>query len=128
MPINQLFIKKPERELVEKLVNTYGLTGFEDETVFSKRKFEKNDTKEKFEEIVEQLREFYLPCKRKIYLDNITHKKAVTIMRQCLRLYNFYIRSKEKYFNGDKIIIYQMKPINEDKKKKELEDCIISFD
>ena len=47
MPINQLFIKKPERELVEKLVNTYGLTSFEDETVFSKRKFEKNDTKEK---------------------------------------------------------------------------------
>ena len=42
MPINQLFIKKPERELVEKLINTYGLTSFEDETVFSKRKFEKN--------------------------------------------------------------------------------------
>ena len=65
-----------------------------------------------------------------IYLENIDYKRAITILRQCLRLYNYYIKSKEKYFNGDKLIIYQILPINKEPKKKESVDktCIISFD
>ena len=130
MTINQLFTKKPSKELIEKLISSFGLTGFSDDKVFSKRDIDKNDSIEKIMEFKNELSNCYLPCKRKIYLENIDYKRAITILRQCLRLYNYYIKSKEKYFNGDKLIIYQILPINNEPKKKENVEktCIISFD
>ena len=130
MTINQLFTKKPSKELIEKLISSFGLNGFSDDKIFSKRDIDKNDSIKKINELKEELSDCYLPCKRKIYLENIDYKRAITILRQCLRLYNFYIKSKEKYFNGDKLIIYQILPINNEPKKKENVEktCIISFD
>lgn len=130
MTINQLFTKKPSKELIEKLISSFGLTGFSDDKVFSKRDIDKNDSIEKIMKFKNELSNCYLPCKRKIYLENIDYKRAITILRQCLRLYNYYIKSKEKYFNGDKLIIYQILPINNEPKKKESVEktCIISFD
>ena len=129
MTINQLFTKKPSKELVEKLIQAYGLTGFDDETTFSKRELDKNNLFEKLSEIIKDLKDFYLPCKRKIYLEDINYKKSITILRQCLKLYNYKIKSKEKYFNGDKIIIYQILANNNDKtNKKQDTNCVISFD
>lgn len=129
MTINQLFTKKPSKELVEKLIQAYGLSGFDDETTFSKRELDKNNLFGKLSEIIKDLKDFYLPCKRKIYLEDINYKKSITILRQCLKLYNYKIKSKEKYFNGDKIIIYQILANNNDKtNKKQDTNCVISFD
>jgi hypothetical protein len=130
MTINQLFTKKPSKELIEKLISSFGLSGFSDDKVFSKRDIDKNECIKKIKEFKDELSDCYLPCKRKIYLENIDYKRAITILRQCLRLYNYYIKSKEKYFNGDKLIIYQILPINNEPKKKENVEktCIISFD
>ena len=130
MTINQLFTKKPSKELIEKLIQSFGLSDFNDDRIFSRRDIDKNNTIQKIQALVSELSLCYLPCKRKIYLENIDYKRAITILRQCLRLYNYNIKSKEKYFNGDKLIIYQILPINKEPKKKENveKNCIISFD
>jgi hypothetical protein len=129
MTINQLFKKKPSKELVEKLINTFGLMGFNDDSFFSKKETDKNNTISKINNLVPILDEYYLPCKKKIYLRDINYKRSITILRQCIKVYNFVLKSKEKYIKGDKLIIYQIVPVDEKpKEKKEISNCIISFD
>ena len=62
MTINQLFKKKPEKELVVKFLNIYGLHSFEDESYFNKIKLEKLS--------VDKLTEFSSELKNIIYLVN----------------------------------------------------------
>ena len=129
MTINQLFKKKPSKELVEKLINTFGLMGFNDDSFFSKKETDKNNTISKINNLVPILDEYYLPCKKRIYLRDINYKRSITILRQCIKIYNFVLKSKEKYIKGDKLIIYQIVPLDEKpKEKKEISNCIISFD
>ena len=129
MTINQLFKKKPEKELVVKFLNIYGLHSFEDESYFNKIKLEKLNVVDKLTEFSSELEEYYLPCKFRVYFQKINIKKSITILRQIMKLYEYYVKSTEKYIKGDKIIIYQILPINIKKKiLNEDEKCIISFD
>ena len=130
MTINQLFKKKPSIELIEDIVKAIGLNDIYDTTFFSKHNIDQNNSIEKINKIIPNLEEYYLPCKRKIYLNNLNYKRVITILRQCLKVHNFLIKSKEKYIKGDKIIIYQILPLDEEPKDKKQtkNDCIISFD
>ena len=47
MTINQLFTKKPSKELIEKLIQSFGLSDFNDDKIFSKRDIDKNNTIQK---------------------------------------------------------------------------------
>ena len=44
-----------------------------------------------------KLDDYYLPCKKKIYLNDHDFEKCITILRQCIKLYNYKLVSKEKY-------------------------------
>jgi len=85
MTINQLFKKKPQKDLVEKVLNIFGLSDFEDSKNFTKKDLENNDTLNNMLSIKALLEEYYLPCKRKVYLDNLTLKKCITILRQLVK-------------------------------------------
>ena len=54
----------------------------------------------------ETLEEYYLPCKARLYLDDMTEKKSITILRQVLRLFKYHITSKERNMNTKKVIFY----------------------
>ena len=45
--------------------------------------------------IINELKMFYLPCKKKIYLENITPKKFITIIKQCIKLFNYKLVSQK---------------------------------
>ena len=66
---------KESKELVEKLINTFGLMGFNDDSFFSKKETEKNNTISKINNLVPILDEYYLPCKKRIYLRDIKTNK-----------------------------------------------------
>ena len=75
------------------------------------------------------LEEYYLPCKKKVYLDNLTLKKCITILRQLVKLYDYILKSNEKYIKGEKIIIYYIVPISMKTQNNKIEkNCVISFD
>ena len=129
MTINQLFTKKPSKELIEKLISSFGLTGFSDDKVFSKRDIDKYSSIQKIKEFKDELSVCYLPCKRKIYIEDLTIKKSITILRQILKLYDHVVKSNERWIKGEKIIVYQILPKNQLKKTITNNDkCIISFD
>ena len=68
-----------------------------------------------------------MPCKKKVYLNNITEKKSITILRQILKLYDYNVKSVEKYIKGDKLIEYNIYSKNKNK-EFDKNKCIISFD
>ena len=114
MPFNQLFNSIPPKNLIEELLNLYGLSDLDDTKPISKIDLIQLKTLETIEEIIPKLNSYYLPCKGRIYLTNLNYKKLITILRQCIKLFNYKLLSKEKYLKGEKIIEYQICLINMD--------------
>lgn len=132
---NQLFRFIPSREVLMKLLGIFGLSGLDDTRNFTKQDMEKLNTLDEMNKLKTVLEEYYLPCKARTYLNDITYKNIITILRQVIRLYGYSVISREKYIKGDKFIIYQIilteerdyKPLNtvitETNKK-----CVLTFE
>ena len=129
MAINQLFKIKPSKGLLKEILLyiNIDLDNIEKKDCFSIKDIIDSKIDTKFILIKEKLDNYYLPCKKKIYLDNLTIKKFITILRQLLKLYNFKLQTFDKYNNGNKYIIYYIISIQNINNKKEI-NCIISFD
>lgn len=106
MKIYQLFIKKVEDELLAKLLRCFGLQGLEDRRVFNKHDMVQMRTVEQMKNLSDELATYYLPCKAKIYLQDLTEKRAITVLKQVIRLYDYHLASIEKNASGRKIINY----------------------
>tara|TARA_Y100001980_G_C14556566_1_gene348626 strand:+ start:9672 stop:10067 length:396 start_codon:yes stop_codon:yes gene_type:complete len=107
MPKNQLFKNYPTEEFVIGLLNIYGIQDFSDNHYFTKDDLENLNTIEKLNELKDTLSSYYIPCKAKIYINDINnHKKAITILRQFLKTQNYTLLSKEKYIKGNKYNTY----------------------
>lgn len=129
MPIHQLFKSVPDREFTLQLLTLYGIKDFTDTHYFTKRDLESLDIVNKLNEIKNKLDEYYIPCKSKTYLNEITLKRSVVILRQFLKCHNYNIHSKEKFIKGIKYITYRVVPQTDgivvpDKTTK----VIVSFD
>jgi len=94
---------------------------------FSKKYLININIKEKFIEIIPDLKKIYLKCKHEKYLENLNEKKIVTIIRQLIRPYNYSIKTKEKYDNGKKYLLYILKKNNNICEIEKIEN-IINFD
>jgi hypothetical protein len=129
MTINQLFKKKPSKELIIKVLNIFDIEDFNDSKQFTRKDLEKIDLCNNLNIFSSKLNEYYLPCKFKIYLQDINIKKSITLLRQLLKLYDYNVKSNEKYIKGEKIIVYQIRPKNTQKKQVNNNNkCVISFD
>lgn len=129
MTINQLFKKKPSKELIIKVLNIFDIEDFNDSKQFTRKDLEKIDLCNNLNIFSSKLNEYYLPCKFKIYLQDINIKKSITLLRQLLKLYDYNVKSNEKYIKGEKIIVYQILPKNTQKKQVNNNNkCVISFD
>lgn len=129
MPINQLFKNMPERSFVITLINLYGIEDFDDDKYFTKKTLEKLNTIEKINDIRDKLSEYYIDCKSKTYLTDITLKRCIVILRQFLRCHGYTLFSKEKFVKGEKQTIYKIVKLDKEvvvPKKKE--KIIVSFE
>jgi hypothetical protein len=108
MKINQLFNNTMEDEVLLSLLSCYGLKNLDDKKAFRKQDLVSRKTVEKINDIKHTLAQYYLPCKAKLYLDCMTEKKAITVLRQVIRLYGHHITSKEKNISNKKIIFYTL--------------------
>tara|TARA_X000000950_G_C13837762_1_gene628893 strand:+ start:1122 stop:1511 length:390 start_codon:yes stop_codon:yes gene_type:complete len=129
MTINQLFKQKPSLEVVIELLNLYGIESLDDDKQFNRNNLINLCLIDNLNIFKSKLIEYYLPCKRKVYLEDLTIKKSITILRQILKLYDYVVKSNERWIKGEKIIVYQILPKNSLKKPINSNDkCIISFD
>jgi hypothetical protein len=137
MVVNQLFIEKPPLDLLNKLIKAFGLNDINDKREFSQIDINNNNTLSIFHTLEKELSKCYIPCKQKIYIDNIkniTGKEAITIFRQFLKAHNYDLYSKEKFIKNVKYMVYkimskQEKEGNKKTKKKQVnKDIVIVFD
>ena len=122
---NQLFIITPEKQLVINILTLYGIHGFDDIHYFTKEDLEELNTIQKLNEYIPELKKYYIPCKSKIYLENINIKRCITILRQLLKNYNYALISKEKNIKGKKYLTYKLSSIDTPIKKKKIKNKII---
>lgn len=104
----QLFCEIPDDEFMKNLLNCYGITDLNDNHEFNKIDLVELDTVNKLIDFIPELILYYLPCKAKIYLQDITEKRAVTILSQFLKLYDHILMREEKIINKKKLIFYRI--------------------
>lgn len=110
MAINQLFIQKPPITLLESIFLAMGNKLSKGHT-FSYSSIERN--LKQIIEILVQIKPFYLTCKSRIYFNDLIPKKIVTILRHCVKLYDFKIESREIYKNKEKRLEFSIVEINQ---------------
>ena len=129
MPINQLFKNMPNRTFVISLINLYGIEDFDDDKYFTKKTLEKLNTIEKLNDIKDKLNEYYIDCKSKTYLKDITLKRCIVILRQFLRCHGYTLFSKEKFVKGEKQTIYKIVKLDKEVVvPKRKEKIVVSFE
>ncbi len=112
----QLFKKIPSKEFVESVLKLFIPNGFQDIYYqFSRKMIIEKGIVEKLIDMKDQLKEYYMNCKHTKYLDEIDPKKSVTILRQLLRLYYYRVVSMEKYYNGQKYLLYKIESVEVEK-------------
>jgi hypothetical protein len=114
--INQLFREIPDRKYIINILNIFGLNDFNDSHKFTKNDLLSINTLDNLIIEKDTLIKYYIDCKGKIYLNNITLNRAITILRQLLKLYGYNLNSTEQYINGNKIILYNVSQFKNNKK------------
>lgn len=127
---NQLFRVLPDTEIIQTLLEAFGLTSLEDNKFFTKQTLQDNETTDKLTQIQEKLESYYIPCKAK-YSKDLTEKKCITLLRQFIKVHGYTLISKERYINRKKVYVYRL--IKEDEKevkpkKPKSKNIVVSFD
>ena len=131
---NQLFKVIPTEEVCLEVLYCFGLKSIDDTTNFSKNDLESLSTVQKIYLIKEKLEQFYIPCKARTYLNELSPKNCITILRQILKIFGRTVTSREKYIRGVKYVIYQIIPKDYKKyqpieiNKDGVNNYLVSFD
>jgi hypothetical protein len=123
MAINQLFKIKPSYDILTKLCLLFNI---DLNNLDKNNNFTINELNFDINDIKKLLEHCYLKCKQKIYFNDISMKKSITILRQILRLYNYNLISTDYYNNSKKYIRYTIKLNKNNINKKN--NGIILFD
>tara|TARA_Y100000389_G_C17233730_1_gene399484 strand:+ start:126 stop:515 length:390 start_codon:yes stop_codon:yes gene_type:complete len=111
----QLFCGTPSNDFMESLLVCYGLRGFQDNTEFCKNDLIEHKTIEKLEELLPEMVMYYIPCKAKIYLNDINEKRAITVLTQFLKLFGYRMLRKERLVSKKKVIYYKIQKTEDTK-------------
>lgn len=94
----QLFKSIPNKSILDKLENIYPIKDFREKRItFTKQDMVEFNTINKLNEYLPTLKTFYLPCKQKMFLNCLCFRRAMTILRQILRIFSYKVLSKERF-------------------------------
>ena len=127
---NQLFRILPDLDIINEILETFGLTSLNDTKFFTKETLNECNTIHKLNDIKDKLEEYYLPCKKIYITDSITDKRCIVILRQFIKTQGYTLISKERYINRKKMNVYRLlknDTLIPSKKKKESKPIVISF-
>ena len=111
---NQNFKNNPDINIINSLLEAFGLSGLDDDRYFTKEHMKEINTVQNINELKFKLEEYYLPCKSKIYLKDLTEKKVITILRQFIKNYNYKVITFEKSLQSRKQLTYRLMLVNDD--------------
>jgi len=105
----RIFRRAPPKELVEDILRHCGLKeGFADIRWFSREEL----VLATLEEWLPLIEPYYVPCKARRFLDNFNSGRCVTVLRHCLRCYEYDLQTHECVYKSQKQTLYQIQPTN----------------
>lgn len=129
---NQLFKIIPDEKLLNCVLKAFGLDNLEDTRLFTREHMKDIDTLNQIKNLEDLLKSYYLPCKSKKYVQNITEKKCITILRQILKIFSYKCIAFEKSNKGIKTMHYRLMYNDTNtlikNEKKSTKSYILSFD
>ena len=132
MPRNQLFKNIPDLQIIQAILDAFGLDDIEDARFFTKEHMVDVNTVQKITKLSDSLKEYYLPCKSKKYLTDLNEKKCITILRQFVKIHHYKCIGMEKSIKGNKTMTYRLIYSNEDYLKspetKKNDEYVLSFE
>jgi len=105
---------KPDSYIINKILGAFGLEELGDTRFFTKQNMTDCGTLEKMILLNDELSGYYIPCKRKVYLENMTDKKCITILRQFIKSYHYKCMGIEKSIQGKKQMTYRLLPMDKE--------------
>ena len=103
--MSPIFRQNPPLDIVLKVLLTFGLSSLYDASWFAKS----HVRLDKLEEVLIELEPYYIPCKAKEYLyTSLTQIKAVTILRQILKVYDIHLQTSERGRGNVKTVWYHL--------------------
>lgn len=111
--ILQLFRATLPSELFTKICESFGYR-VGSEYIFCKSDLDRLETLRKVSSHKDELCQYYIPCKAKLYLTNLNLNKCITIFRQVLRLNNMTLVSFQRYIKHKKTTFYTVKSDHND--------------
>lgn len=128
---NQLFKINPDQNIINLLLEIFGLDDLNDSRFFTKKNMIDLNIVQQMNDNCDTFHKYYLPCKGKIYLNNLNEKKCITILRQFLKPFYYKCIAIEKSSDGKKYMTYrliynnsQLSSINDNNKR----EYIVNFD
>lgn len=112
MKIHQLFKDKIPEDIFHQVMSIFHMTSENEPNTFSKQDLININIVSKMEELKPLILPYYLPCKAKIYLEDLNENKCITILRQILKLYQMKLESKQKYIKYKKTTVYYISKNN----------------
>ena len=97
---NQLFKINPDQNIINLLLGIFGLDDLNDSRFFTKKNMIDLDIVQQMNDNHATFYKYYLPCKGKIYLNNLNEKKCITILRQFLKPFYYKCIAIEKSSDG----------------------------
>ena len=132
MPKNKLFKNTPDLQIVQSVLEAFGLDNIEDTRLFTKEHMQDVETVQKITELIPTLQEYYIPCKSKKYLTDLNEKKCITILRQFVKIHHYKCIGMEKSVKGKKMMTYRLLYSEEDYLKspqcKESQEVVVTFE
>ena len=128
MPKNQLFKIVPDLQIIQAILEAFGLDDIEDTRIFTKEHMKDIDTVQKISDLKERLEEYYIPCKSKKYLTDLNEKKCITILRQFVKIHHYKCIGMEKSIKGNKKMTYRLFYSNKILKSPVKKNNILSFE
>ena len=109
---NQLFKIIPDSQIIQSILEAFGLDNLEDTRLFTKSHMKDIETADQLIKLNDKLKDYYLPCKAKKYLINSNdinpEKKCITLLRQFIKIYNYKCIGMEKSIDGKKNMTYRL--------------------
>lgn len=110
MSKNQLFKIIPNKDFIINFCKLYTINNIDSNQTFTINKLKQIDLLNKIN--IEELQKYYIKCKSKKFLTNLTYKKSITILRQLLKLINYNVQSKERCEHSKKYLEYSIIKLN----------------
>ena len=108
MSKNQLFKIVPDSQILQNILEAFGLDDLEDTRLFTKDHMNDIETVLKITDLEDKLKDYYLPCKSKKYLGNLNEKRCITILRQFVKVHDYKCIGMEKSVKGRKMMTYRL--------------------